>query len=181
MEKIFFALWIFLLFGCSLKYEQENDFADDSPEMEFRGVQYRKYEDEKISMEVRAEILEQYKNDGRSFGKNAFFKTWDSDEKIVAEGGCDFLGINPDTKIHMLFGGIEIKNLQDDFCIRAESLRWNENSMQLTGGKNEKVTVLQDDVEISGTGFSASGVSQKFSFASAVDGKINSGGENESE
>jgi len=156
--------------SCSLNYTQSNNTEDTVPEFKFDNMSLRKYQDNILEMEINADTMEQYKNDGGNFAVNARFTTWDKEGAIKTIGSCAILSIYSKQKLYTMFNDIIINNMSDDFEIYASSLKYDGNTEQLTSGINDKVFIKRSNVQIEGTGFSASGVSQSYSFD-----KLNSG------
>ncbi len=157
--------------SCSLKYEEELNTSSSFPELELTNAEYSCYEDNSLSMQLTADSLEQYKSGG-SYAQRVKFCTWDKEQKLTTEGTCNLLGIQDDEKIYTLFDNIYINNEEQKFKIRAQNLKWNGNTKQLVSGENDTVFVTRDDIEIEGSGFSASGSSRSFRFTKPVKGII---------
>lgn len=160
------------LISCSLKYDEEVNADNISPELEFENVRYKKYEENSISSEIQAEFIEQYKGDGSAYARNAEFKAWNKDTELTAEGSCTIMSLNSDTETYILLNDININNLEQNFRIKAENLKWNGKSEQLTSSESDTVYLSRDDIEIEGQGFFASGVSKSFRFSKPVSGII---------
>ena len=60
-------------------------------------------------------------------------------------------------------------------------MQWNSQTEQLTFAKEDEVHFTHGDLELSGKGFSASGVSGRFEFDGPVEGSITTGGQEEAE
>ncbi|WP_443977312.1 hypothetical protein, partial [Treponema succinifaciens] len=85
---------------------------------------------------------------------------------------CALLGIKGHTKIYTLFNEIFIDNIEQNFKINAESLKWNSETKQMVSTKDGNVKLTRSDIEIQGSGFSASGASKSFEFTNPVTGTI---------
>lgn len=161
-----------LLFSCSLNYDEQVNSEGVVPEFIFTNTRFTRYENKNRTMELEAEKLEQYKSDSASFAKNAVFTTWKNDGSIDTKGSCVLLSINTTDKIYTLFNDIVLKNEGQNVEIHAQNLRWDGKSEQLVSGSNDTVHIKKDNLELEGSGFSASGVSQSFHFSKAVHGTI---------
>lgn len=164
-----------MFLSCSLKYDEEVDTAAVVPELQFTNSRFTRYEDNRKSMSISAALLEQYKNGNSTYAKDASFTTWNEDGSLSTSGRCGLLSSNSDDEIYTLFDSIELENHEQNFKIQAESLKWNSKNEQLVSGRKEKVRLIRDDVDMEGTGFSASGVSRTFSFTSGISGTITTG------
>jgi len=172
-KKVILLTILFLtFFSCSLNYGTEQNPESSVPEFTFSQVAFIRYEDNKMSMDLTAEKLEQYKNDGSSFAKNAYFKTYDKDGILDTDGFCGLLSVNSKNEIYSLFDGISIKIYSQELSITADSLRFNAKTEQLTSGIDQTVTISKKDTSVSGTGFSASGVSRQYSFSNKIEGTV---------
>lgn len=169
IPNIFF---IFLCCSCSLKYDNSKNSTASVPELEFKNPKYIHYNNRKKETAFSASKLEQYKDNDSSYASNASFTTWGDDGKTTTEGSCSLIEIDSKNKIYKLFSNIKIKNFDQNFSLAASSLQYNENTRQLSSGKTETVFIQQDDCEISGQGFSASGISKMYNFEGSVQGTL---------
>ena len=71
---------------------------------------------------------------------------------------------------YVLYDDIEINSKKDDMTVTADNLKWNGKSEQLTSGRNDIVSIKKGGTFIQGSGFSASGVSKKFTFTGVITG-----------
>lgn len=179
LKKIYFLFPIIILSGCSLKYGMTVYDESSIPEFSFDNAKFTRYENNKISMQLDAERLEQY-NSGRSmYAKNVSFKTINNEGNAETEGTCGLISVDNNKEQYIMYDQIQINNIKEELQISADSLKWNGKSEQLTSGKNEMVTIKQKNTTMYGSGFSASGVSKKYAFTGVVSGTIkNSQGEN---
>lgn len=158
--------------SCSLDYAQGVNSESSVPEFVFSNATFNRYEKSKLTMSLKALQLEQYKSDGATYGQDVTFSTWNDKDELETEGSCGLLSANTKDKIYMMFNNILLKSNTQNIEIRADNLRWDGKSEQLTTGADDKVTITRDDLEIAGRGFSASGVSRSFAFTQPVNGTI---------
>ena len=71
-----------------------------------------------------------------------------------------------------MFNSIFLHNIEQNFQLKATNLKWNGKTEQLSSGKTDTVYLIRNDIEIEGTGFSASGISRSFTFEESVSGVI---------
>ncbi len=159
-------------FSCSLKYDDSVDAEKTTPEFIFNEAKLIRYTDGKEDVRVQAQNIEQYKNSSITYGKNVKFTTYDKDHKLETEGSCGYLYADTDTELYELYDGIKLFSSVQNTNFFADMLRWNGKTEQLTGGRRDTVRIEKDGTIIYGTGFSASGVSKKFTFAGTVSGEI---------
>lgn len=184
MGKYFFCAVIssiILFCSCSLKYDEPVNSENVTPELQFKNVDYKRYENKKLTTQIKAEVLERYRGDGAAFAKQASFYSWNKKGELTTEGSCALLGIDTNNDIYTLFNSIFLHNIDQNFSLKANNLKWNGKTKQLTSGKEDTVFVMRDDIEIEGTGFSASGISQSFIFENSVVGEINTKDESEND
>ncbi|WP_407397246.1 LPS export ABC transporter periplasmic protein LptC [Treponema sp.] len=162
----------FLMLSCSLKYDEPVNTEDISPELQFTKVDYKRYKEKKLDTQIKADILERYRSDGSAYAKNAEFYSWNKDSELTTEGSCALLGIDSSNDIYSLFNSIFLHNIEQNFQLKATNLKWNGKTEQLVSGKDDTVYLIRDDIEIEGTGFSASGISRSFTFENSVSGII---------
>ena len=175
MNKIRFFLAfssIILSFSCSLNYMQGENSEGKIPEFSFTNANYTKYESNKKNVSLKAGRLEQYKSDDSVFVKNAEFETFDDKGEKETGGECDLISANSKNEIYTLFGNINLTLPKQDMTIKADSLNFNKKTEQITSSITSEVRLTKKDIEMSGYGFSASGVSRSFSFADTVSGTI---------
>lgn len=173
MKKILFSfVLIIVISSCSLKYDETIDVGLNTPEMIFENTHMTRYEDNKITFEMSAEVLEQYKKSSETFARNVSFKSYNSEGDVETEGACGLLSSDTKKEIYELYDDIKLYNLKENTNFFANVLRWNAKTEQLTSGRGDKVQIEKDDAVIRGTGFSASGVSKTFSFRGTITGEI---------
>lgn len=163
---------LFSLCSCSLKYNNSKNSTSTVPELEFKNPKYTHYNNKIKETAFSASKLEQYKDDNSSYAKDAVFTTWTKDGNLLTEGSCSLIEIDSKNKIYKMFSNIKIKNHDQNFSLSADSLKYDENSRQLSSGKTDTVFIQQDDCEIQGQGFSASSISNMYTFDSAVQGTL---------
>ncbi|MBP5358634.1 MAG: LPS export ABC transporter periplasmic protein LptC [Treponema sp.] len=142
------------------------------PELIFTNADLTRYKDGKLTMELKAEQVEQYKDNGSTYARNPEFSTWDSNDNLDTTGSCSLLAVNSKENVYTLFSDILINNSSNDVEIHAQNLRFNGNTKQLIAGKDEEVEIIRENLALVGTGFSASGISNSFSFNSGVSGTL---------
>lgn len=175
------GIFLVLFSSCSLKYGVKVQDESNVPEFVFEGVDFNRYEDGKKTMSLDAEKLEQYKNGKTTYAKDLNFKLYNKDDnQVQSEGKCGYLSADTSNERYVLYDDIEINNKKDDVMVKAGSLKWNGKSEQLTSGRNDMVTIQKGDTVLKGTGFSASGVSKRFSFTGNVSGNIQTNAQTES-
>ncbi|MBQ6781417.1 MAG: LPS export ABC transporter periplasmic protein LptC [Treponema sp.] len=172
MKWIACAFVIGILSACSLDYGKSVSVEDIIPEFRFADAHFSRYEDNKPTMEVNAKRIEQYKSDGSSYVQGASFKTYDTDGKIDTEGFCELLAADTKNEKYTMFSNIYVYMHSQDLKIRAETLRFDGKSEQLTSRQDESVIIEKKDTVITGRGFSASGVSKSFYFEDSVGGTV---------
>lgn len=173
--KIIFlnSILICSLLSCSLKYGMTEYDETTIPEFTFNNINFDRYEDNNKSLNLFAEKMEQYKDGKSLYAKNIDFKLMDNNSTITTEGKCDLLSANTKDEEYILYENIEIKNTKDKMTVTANNLKWNGKTEQLTSGRNDIVSITKENTFIQGSGFSASGVSKKFSFTGVITGETN--------
>ncbi len=176
----FFLLLSIFSFSCSLNYMKGENSEDKIPEFSFKNANYVKYESGKKNVSLKAEKLEQYKSDNAVFASNAEFETFDKEGKDETSGSCALVSANTKKEIYTLYGDISLKLSKQDMEIEADSLNFNKKTEQITSSRTSEVKLSKKDIQMSGYGFSASGVSKTFSFVDTVSGTIVTDDKNES-
>jgi len=162
----------FLSFSCSLKYSETVNSEDRVPEFVFEDTKMVRYEDMKPTLEVTAGNLEQYKNTNETYGKDIAFTSFDDEGKVETEGSCGVIFADTGKKVYELYDDIDVYNAPEKMHFYASVLKWNGRSEQLTSGRSDMVKIEKDDTIMRGSGFSASGISKKFSFRGNITGTI---------
>lgn len=172
LKSLIILLFAYNFFSCSLNYGTEKTSEETVPEFSFLNSNYNKYEENKLSIEMKAKKMEQYKTNGDTYAESVVFKTYNDDGTVDTEGSCNLLSSNTKTKKYSLFDNIEINIYDQEMILFATSLYFNGTTEQLTSSQTENVLIKKKDTEIEGIGFSASGVSKKYAYASNIKGKI---------
>lgn len=172
MKYLFPLAVICLVSACSLDYGKTVNVEDAVPEFRFIDAHFSRYEDNKPSMEIEAERIEQYKSDGSSYAKNASFKTYDDDGTVDTEGSCNLLSADTKKETYIMFNDISVILHAQDMKIFADVLKYDGKTEQITSGRDDEVSIEKKDTVITGRGFSSSGVSKSFSFLTQVTGDI---------
>ena len=170
-----------LLPSCSLKYSETVDAGEKVPEFVFEETKMTRYENKKATLEMSADVLEQYKNTNATYAKNVKFSSFNDDGELSTEGSCGLMYADSDKKIYELYEDISLYNADEKMRFYANVLKWNEKTEQLTSGRGDVVKIEKDDTIIRGVGFSGSGISKQFSFRGNVTGDIETEEENEKE
>lgn len=166
------------LLGCSLKYDVNYQDESNVPEFVFTDANFNRYEDSKKTMSLKASRLEQY-SDGKSmYAKDVAFSITNKEGEVTTEGSCSLLSSDSKDERYVLYDNIEIDNKKDDLKVSADTLRWDGKTEQLTSSRTDNVTIKKGKTTMQGSGFSASGVSKKFSFTGVVTGQFESEDEN---
>lgn len=173
MKKAYVLLPVLLsaVCSCSLKYGTPLYDEQNIPEFSFDNVKFNRFEDGRISMSLEAAGIEQYKDGKTTCAKDIDFKLLDEDGKVSTEGFCALLFADSDAEKYILYDNIKLHTVKDDITVSADTIKWNGKSEQLTSGRNDTVTIKKGNTVISGSGFSASGVSRSFAFTGVVTGE----------
>ena len=169
--SVFFILTS-LLGGCSLNYGSQQNSENTVPEFSFTDANFDRYSKNKVTMTLKSEKLEQYKNGGGAYAANAEFKTFDEQGILKTEGKCQLLAADTKNKKYTLFDNVSINIPEQETQLTANSLHFDANNEQLTGGITDTVSILRNGTEVKGQGFSASGVSRKYTFLRPVTGSV---------
>lgn len=174
MKNYFFIVTLILVVftSCSLKYDTAVEADGFVPEFILSNVNMTQYKNGNSSMQMEAERLEQYKGTSETYAKNMNFKILNDNDEVTSEGKCGLLFSDTEKKLYELYDNIEVVNHDDDTKFYADALKYNEKTEQLTGSKSDVVRIEKDGTIIFGSGFSASGISKRFTFSGTVTGDI---------
>jgi LPS export ABC transporter protein LptC len=159
--------------GCSLRYTEDVRSAEDTvPEFVFSDAQFSRIENSRETIAMHAARLEQYKGGSKTYGKNISFMMRDNQGRTDTEGSCGMLASDSNAEKYMLYDDITIFNHPRNVKIHADELRWNGKTEQLTSGRTDTITITKEGTTIHGSGFSASGISNTFTFTGTVSGTV---------
>lgn len=172
-KNLLLIISVFILSACSLKYEDTVEVSERVPEFVFQDTEMIRYENQKMTFKMKADILEQYKNTSETYAKNVEFYAYNKENtELETEGSCDLLFTDTEKKVYELYDKIQLINHKEKISFYADVLRWDSRNEQLISGRGDIVKVVKDDTVIRGTGFAASGISKTFSFRGNVTGDI---------
>lgn len=156
--------------SCSVNYDNVYDTEGTVPELMLDEAVFRRVKDNKVSSEIQSKRLEEFKDGGTVLAQEIQFTSKNEKGEVNSFGSAGLMKADTNREVYEFYKGIHIEAPDRGLVIDGESLRWNGKSEQLTGEKGKTVTIKKDGVTLSGSGFSASAVSESFSFASNVGG-----------
>lgn len=167
-----FFLWA-ILSSCSLSYRtQSKDVEENVPDLTFSDTNFTRYEDTRKTIVFTADKIEQYNDGTTMYAKNMSFSIFDKDGKEDSSGSCNLMSANTGKGIYELFDNIEIKNNSREIILKANALRWNEKTEQIIGSATDTVSLIKNNTTLEGKNFSASAISNSFSFNGNVAGNV---------
>ena len=192
MKKILpFFLLILLFFSCSLNYENQKEEKIVLPDFYFENLTISKIEGGKLKTRMFARSLEQYNKSKMSFASGVNFDLYNDEKLLEVQGQCGLLSVNPDDEIYTMFNDIEIKAYEQNLAVKADAIKWNNKTEQLSAPEEYSVTITNDifvpenavksenksssKMTLTGKKFSASGVSRRYSFGKSLHGKVETG------
>lgn len=156
--------------GCSVDYGTISESEDSIPELMLDDADFSRIEQGRTTAHVSSERLETFKGSGKVFAQNIQFETKGPDGETSATGKAGLMSADTDAELYEFFGGIEIRSETHNVNISGESLKWNGKTEQLVGERGKEITIEKDGIHLSGQDFSASAVSERFSFGAEVHG-----------
>ena len=173
----FAALCFLCVSGCSLDYGRSSQAQIVSPEFVFYDAGFTHVERGETKLRMEAEQIEQYTGADSMYGKNVSFVVYGDNSEPSLTGSCSLLSADRENKLYCFFSGIRIKSFQHRAEITADSLRWNEKTSVLDGGKDDTVNVSLETetgsrITIRGKAFSARKDDLSFAFGESVSGEI---------
>ena len=179
VKLCFPALCFLCVSGCSLDYGRTDASQAQivSPEFVFYDAGFTHVERGETKLRMEAEQIEQYTGAGTMYGKNVSFTVYGDNAQPSLTGSCSLLSADRENKLYCFFSGIRIKSFQHRAEITADSLRWNEKTSVLDGGKDDEVGVSLETetgsrITIRGKAFSAHKDDLSFAFGESVSGEI---------
>lgn len=156
--------------ACSVNYDNIYETEGTIPELMLDDAVFKRIKDGKINSQIQSGRLEEFKDSGKVLAREIQFETKNDDGKVNSFGSAGLMKADTKKEIYEFFNGIHIEAPERGIEIDGESLRWNGKTEQLVGEKGKSLTIKKDGISLSGKGFSASAVSESFSFASSVYG-----------
>lgn len=166
LSAIFFAIFA----GCSVDYGTVSDNYDSVPEFMLDDARFSRIEKGQTTAQVSSERLEEFKGSGKVFAQKIQFETKNANGETTATGKAGLMRADTDAELYEFFEGIEIRSETHNVNISGESLKWNGKTEQLVGERGKEITIEKDGISLSGQDFSASAVSEQFSFGAEVHG-----------
>ena len=179
------------LLSCSLSYQSEEPDVSHVPELVFSEARFASYEAGKMNLVLEAAALEQYQDDGNLYGYQVHFTSYNQEGVAAAEGFSRLLSANTKEEQYTLLGGVEITSFEENMTLKSSGIRWDGNTEQLVTGDGETLELQKTGgaetasagssqeaagstsrIEITGTGFSASGATRTFQFTGPVSGTM---------
>ena len=171
LARIFLAAIFFAIFaGCSVDYGTVSDSDDRVPELMLDDARFSRIEKGQTTAQVSSERLEEFKGSGKVLAQKIQFETKNANGETTATGKAGLMRADTDAELYEFFEGIEIRSETHNVNISGESLKWNGKTEQLVGERGKEITIEKDGVSLSGQDFSASAVSEQFSFGAEVHG-----------
>lgn len=156
--------------SCSVNYDNIYDTEGTVPELMLDEAVFKRVKDSKVSSEIQSKRLEEFKDSGTVLAQDIQFESRNDEGDVNSFGSAGLMKADTNKEIYEFYNGIHIEAPDRGVVIDGDSLRWNGKTEQLSGEKEKSVTIKKDGVTLSGSGFSASAVSESFSFASNVGG-----------
>jgi len=169
--------------ACSFDYGSE--LADDNsiPEMTMTGVTASRYENARLSVELRAMELEMYDADKIWTASGVEFVQYmnNGSGKIEAEGSAGLFLVDDAAEVYSLGESTSFRIVEDNLFLTASDLRWDRTKHTLSSGLSGRVELERGDGSvIVGTGFSANTLSREYEFSGVVSGTLVSGASTDS-
>lgn len=156
--------------SCSVNYDNIYDTEGTVPELMLDEAVFKRIKDSKAVSEIQSKRLEEFKDGGTVLAQDIQFESKNDNGEVNSFGSAGLMKADTQKELYEFYNGIHIEAPERGLVIDGESLRWNGKTEQLTGEKDKSVTIKKDGVALSGSGFSASAISESFSFASNVGG-----------
>lgn len=172
-----------LLTCCSFSYGADPVQETPLPGLVLTNASVFRYEDMKLSVEIRAGLLELYDGDSMWAGENLFFAQYAKNSgEIDSEGKAGYMLINDREELYYLGGPLVFSLYDEGLDIVAPDIRWNRRLHHLSASRDGTVEVRTDDGSIiRGSGFFADTLSGRFAFSGGVSGILTESGREEAE
>ena len=113
-RSLFFLLSFTILESCSLNYEvTKKETLHSSPELSFQTAIFNRYENNKVTVSVSAEKIEQYTSN-ISYAKQVSFDFWNTSNERELTGSCRLLGMQTYKNIFTLYDDIHITDIKNE-------------------------------------------------------------------
>jgi hypothetical protein len=159
--------------------------SDKVPEFRLSGAQVTRYENGTMTAELKAAVVEQYKQNNAIYASGVAFTMYDDDGKEIGRGKSGLILADTKNDAYLLFDSIVFENTRDQFEVRADGLRWASKTGVLASTRDGTVEIIKTragtdgarDSRFSLTGerFSADKTTRAFVFDGAVTGNFETG------
>lgn len=158
--------------SCSLDYGTTYSLEETYPELVLKQAVIDRTENGVLTASIHCEQMEQYKSGEKVMAEGIDFSVMDKNGKVTSSGKAGYLSCDSANELYEFYQGIYIFNEERGIEITTDALRWNGKTEQLTGEKDKSLAIRKNNTSLTGTGFSASAISNSFSFSRHVSGNI---------
>ncbi len=176
------SLSVSLATSCSLEYFSPESENSSAPEFVFYEADFTRIKDNKRTVTITGEKIEQYSDGGVTFVQYPSFELYDTNQLISVEGSCDLVSADTDKDIYAFYGNVALISHEHKAKITAENLRWIGEDEIFSSAKNEPVSIAIENSDqntnskstlfIEGSDFTASGFDFTYKFEGPVRGHI---------
>lgn len=166
---------IFFFTSCSFAPENTLDSTRpaDFPDMRLENTRYLLGLEGLQPIQIRAAIIEIYREDQQAYITDASFTQNDAHENLLFSGNFGFAVIDTNTNNLEMSKGVHIENHRDIFTIVADQLNWNNEERTVLGERDTLVTLTMHEHDIlQGTGFTGDLKTATFEFLRMEKGRL---------
>lgn len=174
IRNISLYLLICIVFAsCSFNYNLAVAEPDDLPEIVLTEVRAQRFEDSKISYDLRASTLEMYKESDVWLAQDVFFigyKT-DTENQVETQGFTKLLYVDEHNDTYYLGKEATITIEEEEITINSQDLKYSKKQNSLQSTKDSFVSITKTNgTFITGKGFYANLLSHTYHFEDSVRG-----------
>ena len=173
---LYSVIWLLLsfplLFSCTFDYGNQDSSEKDIPDIVMENVEYVRVRSADPQARVLAEKVERYEDRRKMDLYNFSFEQFGNSGKDVnAFGRGGSASFEIDSGNMRMDDGIRIDIDSEDISIETKWLEWKDNDKTLASGKDEEVSIFQNDgTTFTGIGFSANARQRTWDFTEGVSG-----------
>jgi hypothetical protein len=178
LQLLLFAASLVFFVACEISYGVIDDTTASTPEFQLNGARVTHYENGRLTAQLDAGMVEQYKNNSSIFGSSVSFVIYEENGTEIGHGKCGLISADTGNEIYLLFDSIEFVNNRDQFALTAEAIKWSSKEGLLSSERNGIVSIVQNrrggngetSFSLSGTEFSVNRNKRTFEFNAPVTG-----------
>ena len=171
-RRLLLSAVLIVFFSCSFEYGNREEEENTKPELIMENVEYVRVRGGDPVVRFRADLAERYEKRQIMNLENLSFEQFENDwEDVNIYGSAGKARIELESGNIDLSDGVFVSVDSEDITIQTTSLKWQDESKQLSGAASAIVEIMSSDgTKFSGVGFSADTRRRTWVFESGASG-----------